>query len=286
MEIDFHRAEGSVRSVTRALGLLSALGKEGRSLTELARAVGISASTASRLLGTLEAERFVSNTEDNKYVPGLALTSLLYSTDQWAPLRKVAKAATHALRAEMDETSAFFVRSMSDRLCIESTESTQRVRRVCLPGEGGKIYRGAAGKALLAFGSSDSSWTELFGTKDSFTTATDGVRSVSELKKECEQIRRQGYAFSRQESTLESWAIAAPVYLDRSLIGALTMVIPLTRYSEAFLAEVIKATKAVASRYSNQHAVERKRANGRPKAALRKRQKRNPQRASRSRLRS
>ena len=268
MKPDFHRPEtdGNVRSVTRALGLLSALGREGRFLTELARAVGLSPSTASRLLNTLQAQGFVSSTDDNRYVPGLALTSLLYSTDQWAPLRKVARTATEALRAELDETSAFFVRTMSERLCIESAESTQLVRRVCLPGERKAIYRGAAGKALLAFGSDDDSWGELFGSKNCFKTATESVRSVAQLKKECEAICRQEYAFSRQELTLESWAVAAPIYLDRTLVGVLTAAIPLTRYSEALLAQVIKTTKEIANWYSGQTQVERKPSNGRPKS--------------------
>jgi DNA-binding IclR family transcriptional regulator len=286
MKTDFHQTEkaDSVRSVTRALGLLTALGKEGRSLTELSRAVGISPSTASRLLNTLQGQGFVANTDDNKYVPGLALTSLLYSTDQWAPLRKVARTATEALRVELDETVAFFVRTESDRLCIESAESAQVVRRVCLPGERKTIFRGAAGKALLAFGEDKDPWPDLFGSDDRFTTVNESVRTVAQLKKECEDIRRQGYAFSRQESTMESWAVAAPVYLDRKLVGVLSAVIPLTRYSEQVLAQVIKATKDVANRYSNQTHVERKRKNGRPKSTPRARPSRNRGGNQRSRV--
>jgi len=273
MKNDFHQVENSdsVRSVTRALGLLTALGKEGRSLTELARAVGISPSTASRLLNTLQGLGFIANTDENKYVPGLALTSLLYSTDQWAPLRQVARAATAALSTELNETVAFFVRTAGDRLCIESSESAQVVRRICHPGERKTIFRGAAGKALLAFGEDNDPWIDLFGTDDRFKLATDSVRTVEQLKKECDEIRRQGYAFSRQESTLESWAVAAPVYIDGKLVGVLTAVIPLTRFSEAGLAPVIKATRDVANRYSNQNHVERKRKNGRPKATVRAR---------------
>lgn len=273
METSFHSTEsdGNVRSVTRALGLLSALGKEGRSLTQLATAVGISPSTASRLLNTLQAQGFVTNTDQNKYVPGLALTSLLYSTDQWAPLRKTAREATGALRAELNETSAFFVRSESDRLCIEAAEGGEVVRRVCQPGERKKVYRGAAGKALLAFGAEADPWPELLGPEDRITTATNSVRTVAQLRLECEEIRRNGYAFSRQESTLESWAVAAPIYIDLTFVGVLTAVIPLTRFSDAALAQVIKTTKVIATRYSDGNLVEPRRKNGRPKTTDRQR---------------
>lgn len=273
------KTAGGVRSVSRALSLLSALERHGKSLTELSLAVGISASTASRLLGTLQTHGFVSNTHDNKYVPGLSLTSLLYSTDQWAPLRKIAKDATLALRAELDETSAFFVRSLSERLCIESAESTQLVRRVCPPGERGKVYLGAAGKTWLAFGSEEDPSSGLFGVQGSFATAAGKIRNVSELREECEQIRLQGYAFSRHESTLESWAVAAPIFINHALVGVLTMVIPSTRYSAEYLAKVVKATIKIANLYSDKPQPERRSSNERQKAAVRKRPKRNHQRA-------
>jgi len=258
MEMDFRTMEKieKVRSVSRALALLSALGKKGKTLTELSMAVGISPSTASRLLNTLEAEGFVSCSQDNKYGPGLMLTSLLYKTDQWAPLRMIARNATQALGAEFGETAAFFVRRLSERLCIESVESTQLVRRVCHPGERGKIFMGAAGKTLLAFDKEDEAWDELFDFRDSFTTATGEVRTVADLKAECERIRKQGYAFSQQESTLESWAVAAPLHLDRTLVGALTMVIPSTRYSEEYLDRVIRKTIEIATAYSNKQDTE------------------------------
>jgi DNA-binding IclR family transcriptional regulator len=281
MENDFHTVEKStsVRSVTRALDLLTALGKGGRTLTELSRTVGISPSTASRLLGTLQGQGFVSVTSENRYVPGLALTSLLYSTDQWAPLRRVAKEATEALRAELGETSVLFVRAATERLCIESAESTQMVRRVCLPGERGKIYLGAAGKTLLAFGPEQDALIGLDASQSSFKTATNITRSVADLSEELEQIRLQGYAFSRQESTMESWAVAAPLQFDQTIFGALTMVIPTTRYSADYLERVIKATMKIANMYSDKPKAERRSSNDRKKPVVRKRPKRNPQSA-------
>lgn len=269
----------AVRSVTRALGLLTALGVQGRTLTELSHAVGISPSTASRLLSTLQGQGFVSVTNENRYVPGLTLTSLLYSTDQWAPLRRIAKEATDALRAELGETSVLFVRAMTERLCIEAAESTQMVRRVCLPGERGKIYLGAAGKALLAFGPENGALIGLDVSQSSFKTATNLTRGVADLSEELEQIRLQGYAFSKQESTMESWAVAAPLYFDHAIVGSLTMVIPTTRYSGDYLERVVKTTMKIADMYSYKPKPERRSSDDRKKALVRKRQKRNPQSA-------
>lgn len=241
---------GGVRSVTRALALLSALDRKGRNLSEMAAAANISVSTASRLLGTLVAEGFVAQGSNNRYVAGLALTTLLHRTDRWAPLRKVAAESTSALSEELDETSAFFVQAGDDRLCIDSAESSQLVRRVRLTGERGKIYRGAAGKVLLAFGMDGETVDEVLGSMTSFDTPGEPARTVARLKEELQKIRAQGYGFSQHESTNGSWAVAAPVFLQGRMVGALSTVIPDHRFCDEALATAIEATRRVAAEFS------------------------------------
>ncbi|WP_162606157.1 IclR family transcriptional regulator [Jiangella asiatica] len=249
MEVDSHQVEaeeatqdGGVRSVRRALSLLSALGSDGRTLTELASAAGISLSTASRLLGTLRMADFVAQREDGAYVPGRELTSLLYATDPWAGIRSVAARATRTLRDQLDETAAFFVLTGNDCLCIESSESTRLVRRVCPPGERRPVYLGAAGKALLTFSATPPAGFGLRESDETFTTATGAVRTVAELRSELTEIAARGWSFSSHESTLESWAVAAPVRSGGTVIGVLTAVVPATRDGDDYVARVVAAT--------------------------------------------
>ncbi|MBB3773843.1 DNA-binding IclR family transcriptional regulator [Angulomicrobium tetraedrale] len=241
--------KSGVRSVARALALLSALNRKGKNLSEMAAAANISVSTASRLLGTLVAHGFAVQGSNNRYVPGLALTTLLHETDRWAPLRMLAAESTSALCTELDETSAFFVQFGDDRLCIDSAESSQLVRRVRLTGEKGKIYRGAAGKVLLAF-STDEAVDEVLGDMVSFEIPGQQDRTVEELKAELAQTRTQGYGFSHHESTGGSWSVAAPVFIRGKLVGALAAVIPDHRFGQEALVAAIEATKRVAAEFS------------------------------------
>lgn len=240
---------GTVRSVARALALLSALDRKGKNLSDMAAAANISLSTASRLLGTLVSHGFVAQGSNNHYVAGLALTTLLHETDRWAPLRALAAEATSVLCTELDETSAFFVQFGDDRLCIDSVESSQLVRRVRLTGEKGKIYRGAAGKVLLAF-SADDVVDDILGDMVSFEIPGQPNRTVEELKAELVQTRTQGYGFSHHESTGGSWSVAAPVFIRGKLVGALAAVIPDHRFGQEALSETIKATMRVAAKFS------------------------------------
>ncbi|CAH1655671.1 IclR family transcriptional regulator [Chelatococcus asaccharovorans] len=241
--------KSGVRSVARALALLSALDRKGKNLSEMAAAANISVSTASRLLGTLVAHGFAAQGSNHRYVAGLALTTLLHETDRWAPLRMLAADSTAALCAELDETSAFFVQLGDERLCIDSAESSQLVRRVRLTGEKGKIYRGAAGKALLAF-STNEAVDDILGDMVSFEIPGQQDRTVEQLKAELALTRTQGYGFSHHESTGGSWSVAAPVFIRGKLVGALASVIPDHRFDQERLAVVIEATKRVAAEFS------------------------------------
>src|SRR4051812_50146207 len=72
------QASRPVASVARALALLDELGAspEGLGVNELARRIGVNASTASRLLATLESGRMVERAPGGPYRLGLRLVAL------------------------------------------------------------------------------------------------------------------------------------------------------------------------------------------------------------------
>ncbi|MGW4796304.1 IclR family transcriptional regulator [Nonomuraea sp. NPDC004297] len=251
MEADFRQTEGpqgagasGVRAVTRALGLLSALGGQGRTLTEMAAAVDVSLSTASRLLATLKMAGYVDQSPDGLWGPGAALTALLHRTDRWAGVRHVAGQAVRALRDDLDETVGFFVLVGAERLCLESAECGRPVRRVVTPGERGPAFLGAAGKALLAFCEDRPDDLGLPG--GTFTTATGTTRTREELRAELAEIAAKGSAFSSLETTQESWSVAVPVRIAGRVAGALATVVPATRTEPGYIAFITQRTVAAA----------------------------------------
>ncbi|MGH3220838.1 MAG: IclR family transcriptional regulator [Streptosporangiaceae bacterium] len=235
-----------VRSVTRALSLLSAVARGPMTLTALAANSQVSLTTASRLLGTLKAAGYVSQQPDGTYIPGPEISAIVSTSDQWASVRSTALRCVEALHANTNETSAFFVRTGHHRLCIESVESSRLVRRVCPPGERGPVHLGAAGKALIAFSNAEDGPLGLPSDTERFPTAVGDSRTLEELRAECHRIREQGYAFSAMESTSESWAAAAPIYQNNALIGVLTIIVPLTRSDDTYIKELAELTKKVA----------------------------------------
>ncbi|MFG1951882.1 IclR family transcriptional regulator [Micromonospora sp. NPDC048830] len=240
-----------VRSVIRALNLLSAAARGSRTLTELAGEAGVSLSTASRLLATLKMADFLEQDKDGQFVPGPELTALLYAGDQWSGIRKLAREAVASLRDELDETVTFFVRSGNDRVCIESAESGRLVRRVCHPGERGPVHLGAAGKALIAFSNAEHGYLGLPPGTNEFRTESGAVRTLADLRAECAVIRERGMAYSGRESTEESWAVAAPVLRGDLLLGVLAVVVPMTRSDEQYVAKIQATLRRAATAASS-----------------------------------
>jgi IclR family transcriptional regulator, acetate operon repressor len=97
----------SVRSVQRALRLLSVLGptQPNATLTEFAHVSGLATSTVQRLLLTLEQENFLKRLPDGRYTFGVTLVQLGLSALQGIELYDIAKPYLDALSQQTGETA-------------------------------------------------------------------------------------------------------------------------------------------------------------------------------------
>jgi DNA-binding IclR family transcriptional regulator len=98
-------AETGTRTVERALTLLSAVAQDGGTLSQLARAAGLSPSTASRLLATLASQELVRRDEHGSYHAGARLRQLAAASLRADPLHELAGPHLTALAAETGETA-------------------------------------------------------------------------------------------------------------------------------------------------------------------------------------
>lgn len=145
-------AEGHVRAVDRALALLAAFGEEEAALplAELARRAGLHATTALRLLATLEAHGCVRRLPGGGHALGPQLLVLGERFRRGLRLEDQVMPALDRLRAESRESAAFFVREGGARRCLFRLDSPLPVRTVARVGEVAPLAIGAYGRALLA----------------------------------------------------------------------------------------------------------------------------------------
>ncbi|HET9124858.1 MAG TPA: IclR family transcriptional regulator [Solirubrobacteraceae bacterium] len=121
----------TTRTVERALELLEAAASasDGLTLTELAQQTSLSASTASRLLSTLQRHRFVTRTAEGRFGAGPRLRQLAVSAMREDPLYELAGPHLAALAQETRETASLGVALDEDHvLYLRQHPSPQFVR--------------------------------------------------------------------------------------------------------------------------------------------------------------
>jgi urocanate hydratase len=143
-------AQSSTRTVERALGLLATVCSAGAvSLTESARRSGLPASTALRLLRTLEASGFVARDSAGVYHPGPRIIQLGATALGRQSLVELAQPSLARIVEQTGESSYLVVRGPGDTaLYLAMVEGTHPIRHTSWVGRAIELADLAVGRAL------------------------------------------------------------------------------------------------------------------------------------------
>jgi DNA-binding IclR family transcriptional regulator len=201
-----------VGSVARALALLEQLrdSEEGLGVNELARRIGVNASTASRLLATLESSGMVQRAENGPYRLGLALVTLADRVLARLDLRTLARPVLLALMEATGETATLSIPGEGEAITVDSIPSSASIVSMARLGRPSPAHASAVGKVMLAFGGGP-----LPRERDLTPLTPRTITDRAELAGEVREVRRRGYGTVFGEREVDVNAIAAPVF-DRS----------------------------------------------------------------------
>lgn len=188
----------STRSVDRALDLLSAVTEDGAlSLSEAARRTDLPASTALRLLRSLEAAGLVTRDEESDFRPGPRLIQLGARAYSREPLIAVAREAMEAVVARTGESVYLSVRGLGETaVYIAIVEGTHAVRHANWVGRTVPLAGTAAGQAFR------------------------GEISAGQYTRRADSVEQDVTAFS------------APVVVGGMIVGALSSLVPTYRCTD------------------------------------------------------
>lgn len=215
-EAEHEARDGGVQSVDRALSILETLAEddEGYRLSDLAIRTGLSASTVHRLLATLESRRFVQfDRAESKWHVGVRSFTVGAS---FARRRNFSTQAIPYLRKLRDltrETANLAV--VDDEFIIVLTRMESREIMRSLTQVGGRVpmVTSGVGKAVLATYSDEDVGAVIRHHGMPRLTEKSIVRP-SDLFRELEKIRKQGFALDDEEACMGLRCIAAVVYND------------------------------------------------------------------------
>lgn len=206
--------------VHRSAGILSLLSErpDGLTLSELARRLGWSRSSAHRLLGQMEAVGFVRrDPQTQTFRVGLFLVRLVGDFVQHLDVHQVAYPHMQRLREETGETVTLQILSERQAICVAAIESVHDLRLAGRIGFATPFGAGANGLILQAFQPAQQ-WRE-----------ADPAR-VARL----ERIRALGFCATCGERVPGAWAIAAPVCGSGGDVAAcVSLRGPATRFAAA-----------------------------------------------------
>jgi DNA-binding IclR family transcriptional regulator len=224
------RPAGRVQSVVRAIDVLMALAAESKSLADVALATSLPKPTVSRLMKTLSYEGLVvKDPGSGLYLLGPGLVRLAQGVTRGGALvASLAKPGLISLWERTEETITLHVRAGAERICVEELPGSQPVRYTAAVGSAAPLHAGAAGKLLLAFMDSDER-NRLLRSLRLFPVTQHTITDLSALKRELDQIKRQGWAFSASEGFEGVNALSAPIRGPQAVTLAVSIVGPATR---------------------------------------------------------
>jgi IclR family acetate operon transcriptional repressor len=182
---------------------------------EIARRTGMTASTVSRLLGTLLDGELIEYVEESgRYRLGLRLVQLGNAVLARLDVRDVARPHLEHLVAAVGETATLSVPGERDAITVDFVPTDRYVQGVTRLGRPSIGHATAAGKVMLAFTGRRPS-----PPLTAFTERT--IVDPEELERELERIRRRGWAEALEEREPELNAVAAPIWSSRSELAAI-----------------------------------------------------------------
>ncbi|CAM3862914.1 IclR family transcriptional regulator [Alkalicoccus chagannorensis] len=214
-------------TVLKAIQLLNYLNESQgpKGVNDISSALGFSTTIVHRLLSTLKMENMVfQDPQTKKYSLGTLFLDYANKILIDLPVASVIEPILQDLRDLTNETVGFYVPKGPVRICAIEIESKQEIRRSVGIGKRLPLYKGATGRAILAFMPEDRKEQIVSNLPES---------ERAEVERRLVLTKQTGYALNEEEINQNVAALSAPVYdpQDR-VIGAISISGPMFRWNE------------------------------------------------------
>lgn len=228
------KADSTTRTVERALALLSVVCQEGSvTQSEAAKATGLSASTALRLLRTLEGTDFVRREDNGSYRPGPAVVQLGVLALSSESLISTYRAAMDRIVEQTGESTYLSIPAAGGHgLYIAIAEGTQSVRHANWVGRRFQLEGSAAGKAMRGDVNSSGSAAGKAAAGKTMAAADAGPTGCAVVTDGVEP---------------DITAIAVPLIAGGKPVAAMSVVVPSYRMTHARIDDICRVLTAETS---------------------------------------
>ena len=244
-----------VQSLVRALAILNGIAEApgaGVTLTDVAQQVGLPASTAHRLLTTLEQERYVRFDPDGRlWSVGVQAFVVGSSFTKTRSLVSLARPHMRNLMEESGETVNLAVEDEGQAVYLAQVECRQMMRAFARPGSRVPLHCSGVGKAILS-GVSDKSLAKILQRHGMPRLTVKTITTPAALRADLERIRAMGYAVDDEEHAVGLRCISAPVFDETGdVVAGVSLSGPMARIVDGRMAQlgamVLEAARAISA---------------------------------------
>jgi IclR family acetate operon transcriptional repressor len=235
-----NKPQYAVDSVDHALHLALLLQQEGSlRVAEAAERLGVSRSTAHRLLAMLVYRDFAEQDDDRRYRAGPVLRPADTTEAPVSLLRRVALPHLHALAERERETANLQVRAGRQVRFIATAECDQVLRVGDRTGRTLPAHLVTGGKALLA---------ELAPAELADLYAGDPEVNLARLRRELTLVRKRGFALNDQATEQGLTALGLAIRDGAgTAVAAISLALPSARFDRDRLPTWVGALSATAT---------------------------------------
>jgi DNA-binding IclR family transcriptional regulator len=244
------REKMMLQSVQTALLVFETIAKsEPVGVTEIARRLNLSKSTAQRCLKALERSGWIKIDEtasSTRWMITAKAFGLGQRVSAHGPLREAALPVMSALWEKIGESVHLVVAEGGKAILLDQCETPvpfhlEKPRIAWAP-----LHTAQSGKVMLAYADPRFVDQYIAGGLDAFTRKT--VTDPQKLRKELDKIRKQGWAMAVDEMIEGGSGAAAPIFgWDGRNVAALAVTLPTTRFTESMRKKIIPLLVAAAA---------------------------------------
>jgi DNA-binding IclR family transcriptional regulator len=217
------RTPPSVAGKVMAILEAFAPGDLGLTLTEVCHRAGLPLATGHRLVGELVGGGFLERQPDGTYRVGMRLWRIGAQASAASGLRELALPHMEELYEGTHENVQLAVLRDGKALYLERLRGRRSVPVVTRVAAELPLHATGVGKVLLAY--APGGLREAVLTARLFAHTPNTITDAARLRSCLAEVHREGYAVTREEMTLGSCSVAAPVRgADERVVAALSVV--------------------------------------------------------------
>lgn len=244
------KTDGTVQAVDRALLLLELLAghPDGARLTLLARQAGLAASTAHRLLTTMERRGFAQfDPVSSHWVVGRKAFAVGIAFTRWQSFIAAAMPFLRRLRDHSHETANLGILEEGELITVAQVESREILRAIAAPGGRAPVMNSGMGKAIVATWP-DKAIAEFVARHGLHPATRHSLSTLDQVMAEIALIRARGYAYDNEEFTPGMRCVAAVVWDPYGEpVGAISISALASRLPQAGMAAMGETVRRVAA---------------------------------------